>query len=256
MFSPVTDLDTISANLSTIKSVLEDITNIEAAAWQIYEYYTPYSYQDYATGMNYNYVPFQISITNRTNNTIKNKLRALKQWLDHDHEEFIQVFNSNPNISSSTQKPMFIAKVEDYYLQDYGQLDEGKILEQSYELLHISKKGTELPGHGLLYAKDTDSGTPNKQLLFCNYQWGWAETQVACRTMGYDFGIYLEGATDEVDGNFANWEIYYTANCNGDEPNIWNCTITENMQINDPSGGDCDYDDFDKGVSVYCIRHC
>ena len=117
--------------------------------------------------------------------------------------------------------------------------------------------------------------------LTCKYtQWGWKETQVACRTvcdhfmtgincfsnrsdsnvtpechhqMGYDFGVPLPGGFHGVQHeSFTPSMVYSNISCNGTEDSIWDCS----MDIDDGSNTECCTSCYHKSVAVYCSRFC
>merc|ERR1719385_671656 len=83
---------------------------------------------------------------------------------------------------------------------------------------------------------------------FCTENWGWSETQVACRTMGYDYGIFLPKAGEQHFIEMSN-PYFGNVECSGHESSIWECNMETDIGMN---GGECS--SVNNVVFLYCLR--
>ena len=69
--------------------------------------------------------------------------------------------------------------------------------------------------------------------------------------MGFDFGIYLFGASGTITDYQAAYVYYGNIQCNGDEESLWHCDMDTDISVtgNVPQCGAVQ-----SAVFLYCIR--
>merc|ERR1719295_2327576 len=125
----------------------------------------------------------------------QDKLRSLKWMLDYDKEMFMTIFNTKME-HEKTHDDIYITDIyEGMYFYDI-EWQQG-VLSQ----LNAQDKENAVLGHGMLYTTTDNSMYAE---LFCDDTWGWAESLVACKSMGYDYGIYLHGVSETLPDDVAS----------------------------------------------------
>ena len=187
-FGPSADLWYLQAYEMYTIGVLANITKIDSLYWS---YHDSDSNIEEATGEYQTSVDFEID----SNDETLSKMVSLLELLEYDDTEtFKTLFNG---MMADIDSNIYITKVDASQIANdsaswYGYLaQEGEFAEGSNMAV----------GHGVLYTMSTSS-TPqtfcnntvctvythipsfseNEKYALCN-QWGWAETQVACRTV-------------------------------------------------------------------------
>ena len=215
----------VQSQIEIIK-VLSAITKIREEYWT----YSGGTQMESSTGE----LSFEVTWTIVNGYETKAKILALRKMLDFDlGEQFKTLFN---DLIKEQNEDLYIISIHESSLAGIGK--QANVLGQQTGL----SDADEVLGHGALYALD-DNGNAR---WFCNNTWGWSETQVACRTMGFDFGIYLYGASQSIsEKDYGESYTYWSnVNCNGDEDSIWHCSMdTEQCGTMVQSA-----------VFLYCIR--
>jgi len=257
VFGPAAVVETIQDSEWDIKDVLSAISKIDSQHWWL-DYTMPISMDP---AMNA-FIEVMFRCTN--NAQTQEKILSLKAMIDYDKEMFMLLFNTMFN--EKGRDDIYITDIYDNsYFMDI-QSQSGVLSQQNAQ-----DKEDQVLGHGMLYTM-----MDNVPGLFCNDTWGWTETLVACRTMGYDFGIYLDGAYETIPVSEANSAVikYTDVQCSGYEESIWDCP----MMTHDTSMPDVSYptvaypssapswgptlapntnnicSDWRWGVAVYCTR--
>lgn len=70
-----------------------------------------------------------------------------------------------------------------------------------------------------------------------------------CHQMGFEFGMYLFGASGTIDDYAGAYVEYGNVQCDGDEETIWHCDMDANIAATQP---DCDM--VQSAVFLYCVR--
>lgn len=183
-------------------------------------------------------------------------LQRLYKWAQQKPQEFLWQFNGiiydiYPDYFGRLQIGSKYIRFDDYTLNRNKTLDIMQLISSTATSSGVLSNTKPL-GYGLLYSVSDDISIKGR--TFCALNWGWNETQVACREMGYDYGMQLHGMEADSDSFVDYTNIYYgNFDCDGSETSIFDCAHDTNAEV--LYSVDCAHD-MENAVHVYCEKYC